>query len=364
MLIGGSPQITGDTLPVWGVDYDGDLVCRALTEETHDVRSFHFATGQPCRFRFEAGQFLTLELPVGGETVFRCYTISSPPTRPETLSITTKRVRGGPASNWLHDHVQPGVRLRATGPSGAFVLPHAPGPGLLFLSGGSGVTPLMSMLRTLFDRAEDRDVVFVHSARSPRDIIFRDELTLMARRLPRLRVAHVVENVDGEPGWPGLVGRLDARTLGLLAPDLMDRGVYCCGPTPYMAGVRALLDQAGFDRSRYHEESFSFEALPGAVHEEVATAEAVAEATFSVTFAKSGKTVACPPGTTVLAAAKAAGLRLPSSCTRGVCGTCKSRMLSGRVDMRHGGGIRPREVDQGMVLICCSRPLEDLVIDR
>jgi ferredoxin-NADP reductase len=364
MLIGSPTQITGDALPIWGVDDDGDLVCRAVTDETHDVRSFHFATDQPRRFRFEAGQFLTLELLIDGETVFRCYTISSPPTRPETLSITTKRVRGGPVSNWLHDHVRPGVRLRATGPSGTFVLPRASEAGLLLLSGGSGATPLMSMVRTVFDRAEDRDVVFVHSARSPRDIIFRDELALMARRLPRLRVAHVAESTEGEPGWPGLVGRLDARALGLLAPDLLARDVYCCGPAPYMAGVRALLDQAGFDRSRYHEESFSFEALPGPVLGEVAAAEAVAKATFSVTFAKSGKTVACPPGITVLAAAKAAGLRLPSSCTRGVCGTCKSRMLSGRVDMRHGGGIRPREVDQGMVLICCSRPLEDLVIDR
>lgn len=364
MLIGAPPQATHDALPVWGADFDEALVCRAVTDETHDVRTFHFATERPCRFRFEPGQFLTLELPIDGRTVFRCYTISSPPTRPETLSITTKRVRGGPVSNWLHDHVRPGMSLRATGPSGDFVLPRAPGAGLLFLSGGSGVTPLASMARTLFDRAEDRDVVFVHSARSPRDIIFRDELALMARRLPRLRVAHVVESTGGEPGWPGLVGRLDARALGLLAPDFMGRDVYCCGPAPYMAGVRALLDAAGFDRSRYHEESFSFEALPAAVHEEVAEAEAVAEATFSVTFAKSGKTVACPPGTTVLAAAKAAGLRLPSSCTRGVCGTCKSRMLSGRVDMRHGGGIRPREVEQGMVLICCSRPLEDLMIDR
>ncbi len=330
------------------------------------MRSFHFATERPSRFRFEAGQFVTLELPTGGGTVFRCYTISSAPTRPETVSITSKRVPGGTGSNWLHDNLRPGMQLRATGPSGVFVLPHARAAKLLFLSGGSGTTPLMSMARTLFDRAEDRDVAFVHSARTPADIIFRDELALMARRLPRLRVAHVVEGTSGEPGWPGLIGRLDLPMLGLLVPDLLEREVLCCGPAPYMAAVRAMLDQAGFDRSRYHEESFSFEELPGVVVEEVIGAEEVieAETAFSVTFAKSGKTVACPPGMTVLAAARQAGLRLPSSCTRGVCGTCKSRMLSGRVDMQHGGGIRPREIDQGMVLICCSRPLEDVVIDR
>jgi ferredoxin-NADP reductase len=356
-------QVSGDVLPVWGVECDAALVCRAVVQETHDVRSFHFAAERPCRFRFEAGQFLTLELPVGDATVLRCYTISSPPTRPETLSITSKRVPGGPVSNWLHDSLRPGMRLRALGPSGDFVLPRT-SRALLLLSGGSGVTPLMSMLRTLFDRAEDRDVVFVHSARTPGDIVFRDELALLARRLPRLRVAHVVESTAGEPGWPGLVGRLDLRALAVLVPDLPEREVLCCGPAPYMAGVRALLQQTGFDRGRYHEESFSFEALPGPVAAAVVAGEAVAGATFSVTFARSGTAVACPPGTTVLAAAKAAGLRLPSACTRGVCGTCKSRMLSGRVDMRHGGGIRPREIEQGMILICCSHPLENLVIDR
>ena len=177
-------------------------------------------------------------------------------------------------------------------------------------------------------------------------------------------MAHITESTEGEPGWPGLVGRLDARALGLLAPDFMAREVYCCGPAPYMAGVRALLDQAGFDRSRHHEESFSFEALPDSVHEEAAAAEAVAEATFSVTFAKSGKVVACPPAPPCSPRRRRPGCACRPPARAGSCGTCKSRMLSGRVDMRHGGGIRPREVDQGMVLICCSRPLEDLVIDR
>ena len=358
MLIGASPRTSNDTLPVWGTDCDDDLVCRGVTDETHDVRSFHFAAERPCLFRFDAGQFVTLELPQGPQPVFRCYTIASPPTRPETITITSKRVTSGPVSNWLHDTVRPGTRLRATGPSGTFVLPRAPDRKLLFLSAGVGVTPLMSMARTLSDRAEDRDLLFVHSARTPADIVFRDELPLLARRLPRFRVVHVVERVGNEPGWPGLCGRLSTPMLTLLAPDLLERDVYCCGPAPYMAAVRALLDEAGFDRSRYHEESFAFD--------QPATAEPVPDtvAGFTVSFAKSGASVVCPPGMTILAAAKQAGLRLPQSCTRGVCGTCKSRMLSGRVDMQHGGGIRPREVEQGLVLICCSTPIQDVVIDR
>ena len=364
MLIGMPPTTTQDALPIWGKDCEDDLVCRAVTDETADVRTFHFGAERPAHFRFDPGQFLTLEMPVGSETIFRCYTISSPPTRPETVSISTKRVPGGSVSNWLHDTMRPGMRLRATGPSGEFVLPQASLSKLLFLSGGIGATPAMSMVRALFDRAEDRDVLFLHSARSPADIVFRDELALMARRLPRLRVAHVVERTDGEPGWPGLTGRLDGRMLAMLAPDVTEREIYCCGPAPYMAAVRAMLDAAGLDRGRYHEESFSFEHLPSDVKDDVRESEAKVEAGFSITFAKSNKTLQCDANTTVLDAARQAGLRLPHACAKGVCGTCKSRMTSGRVDMRHGGGIRPREIDQGFVLICCSRPLEDLVIDR
>jgi ferredoxin-NADP reductase len=298
MLINAS---TTEILPVWGEDTQGELVCRAVTDETHDVRSFHFTSAQPNRFSFAAGQFLTFELPIGGQTVYRCYTISSPPSRSGTISITVKRVARGPVSNWLHDRVRPGTRLRATGPSGDFVLPPDGDEKLLLLSAGSGVTPLMSMARMLFDHAQDRDVVFIHSARSPADIVFREELALLARRLPRLRVAHIVEGKADEPGWPGLLGRLDGRILDLLVPDMRTRDVYCCGPAPYMANVRALLDQAGCDKARYHQESFSFEALPDPIQADVSRAET--EALFSVTFAKSGQTVACGARMTVLAAA-------------------------------------------------------------
>ena len=89
-----------------------------------------------------------------------------------------------------------------------------------------------------------------------------------------------------------------------------------------------------------------------------------AAAGFTVSFAKSGRVIVCPPGSTVLAAARAAGVRLPFACSKGVCGTCKSRLLSGTVELKHGGGIRQREIDEGLTLLCCARPTTDLVVDR
>ncbi|MBD5803268.1 3-ketosteroid-9-alpha-hydroxylase reductase subunit [Azoarcus sp. Aa7] len=351
----------------WDSDEDDVLICCQVRQETHDVKSFLFRPRSPGLIRFLPGQFLTLELEVDGETVNRCYTVSSPPTRPDTLSITVKRVPGGKVSNWLHDHLAPGMSLRALGPNGDFSCALHPAGKYLFLSGGSGITPLMSMSRSFHDLGEDRDVVFVHSARTPADIIFRRELGLLAANQPRFRTALVCEGRGSEAEWSAPTGYLDLQLLARIAPDFAEREVFCCGPAPYMAAVRALLTEGGFDMARYHEESFSFADLPGEpANEDSASAVVTAcEAVgFSVEFSKSGHKVACAPGQKVLEAARAAGLRLPSSCAKGMCGTCKSRLVSGEVHMEHGGGIRQREIDQGYILPCCSTPLSDLVIER
>lgn len=354
--------------PLWNTEEDDVLLCCQVRQETHDVKSFIFRPRTPGLVRFLPGQFLTLELEIDGETINRCYTISSSPTRPDTLSITVKRVPGGTVSNWLHDNLTAGMSVRALGPSGEFACALHPAGKYLFLSGGSGITPLMSMSRSFHDLGEDRDVVFVHSARTPADIVFRRELGLLAANQPGFRTAFVCEGRGSEPEWASPTGYLDLALLKRIAPDFAEREVFCCGPAPYMAAVRALLGEGGFDMKHYHEESFSFADAPGeqegegvSLTEETAAVEVTG---FSVEFAKSGRTVVCAPGQKLLDAARAAGLRLPSSCAKGVCGTCKSRLVSGEVDMVHGGGIRQREIDQGLILPCCSTPRSDLVIER
>ncbi len=347
--------------PVWDTARDEQLVCVAVRRETHDVATFVFAATEPRLFRFQPGQFMTFELAECG--LQRCYTIASPPTRPYRIEVTAKRTPGGAGSGWLHDAMQPGTRVAASGPHGAFTFAPAPGGRALFLSAGSGITPLMSMARTVHDLGSDADVLFVHSARTPADLVFADELATMARRPGFTRVS-IVETVPAGAAWDGLRGRLSPAMLSVLVPDLHLREVFCCGPAPYMAAVRAMLDAAGFDTTRYHEESFAFAGLDAAPLEPVATAAEQDRPAFTVAFARSGRTVACPSGSTILAAARAAGLRLPSACNKGVCGTCKSRLVSGAVVLRHGGGIRQREIDAGLTLLCCARPASDLVVDR
>jgi ferredoxin len=141
-----------------------------------------------------------------------------------------------------------------------------------------------------------------------------------------------------------------------------------------MAAVRRVLAEAGYDMANYREESFDFDSLP--VTEQAAAdplhlADGRGEAqaadsgvtTFNVEFVRSGRSIACRADQNVLDAATAAGMRLASSCTQGMCGTCKSTMIDGSVDMQHNGGIRPKEVAQNKILICCSKPLSDLRIE-
>ena len=161
--------------------------------------------------------------------------------------------------------------------------------------------------------------------------------------------------------WLGYRGRLTLPLLREIAPDFMQREILTCGPAPFMGAIRAILQEAGSNPARYHQESFNFAELSDSLPEEAVIAPLEG---FEIRFAKSERTIICGPDKTILQAAKEAGLRLPSACARGMCGTCKSRMIAGQVDMKHEGGIRQREIDQGMVLICCSKPLKDTVIDR
>lgn len=294
----------------WTSDVEETLVCCHVRQETHDVKSFFFRSPQGRAFAFEPGQFITLELDIDGETINRCYTISSSPARPHTISITVKRVPGGKVSNWLHDNLQPGAAIRVLGPAGEFTCARHPARKFLFLSAGSGITPLMSMSRAHHDLAEDRDIVFVHSARTPDDIIFARELDLIASNHTNFRTSFIVERVGARTNWPGVTGFLSLSLLKLIAPDFMEREIFTCGPAPYMKAVRALLDEAGFDRKQYHEESFSFETLAQPAGEALPAAPATSDdggeaaQQFTVSFAKSNREIVCGSAQHVLDAAR------------------------------------------------------------
>lgn len=334
------------------------LQCDMVIPETDGCMTFAFRAPSGAWFDYLPGQFLTLELPVPGGPLLRTYTISSSPSRPLSISVTVKAQGGSLGTRWMLDHLKPGMRIKAHGPAGVFSFHRHKAKKYLFISAGSGITPMMSMTTWAWDSGEMPDITFVHAARRPSDIIFRQRLEGFAARVPGLQLRFTVEEVEPFTVWPGFRGRLNQIMLGLMAPDYLDREVFCCGPAPFMQAVREMLQSLGYDMARYHEESFAA-PQPEEVPVELVPPAAAAE----VTFAGSDKTIATDGTETLLAVAKRAGLNIPSSCNFGLCGTCKVRKVSGSVSMVHNGGISDEEIDAGLVLACCAKPQGAVVLD-
>jgi glycine betaine catabolism B len=381
----------------------GDLTvhCARIVQETADVKTFTFVAEPPVLFNYKPGQFVTLELEINGEPVLRSYSISSTPSRPRTLEITVKRVPApaealhlspGLVSNWLHDNLKVGSQIKLSGPLGKFTCQPDPAQNpaqkLLLISAGSGITPVMSMSRWIADTVQPSDVVFFHCTRTPRDVIFRQELEMMAARLPNFRLA--LSTTRPEPGhpWFGFTGRITATLLQMIAPDVQERVIYVCGPTGFMQEVKALVEGLGFPMQNYHEESFGApkkaQKPQSAEHLAVASAAAIAPPSHRlapllasppspskaaasqsvVLFSQSGKQVAYDGTESILELAEQEGIKIRSNCRQGVCGACKKRKLEGEVKYEsEPDALEQSEQDEGYILSCIAAPVGRVVIE-
>ena len=388
----------------------------AVIDETADVKTFVFRPEGGGWFSYKPGQFVTLELPVPGGPVWRTYTLSSTPTRPFSASVTVKAQAGSIGTRWMFDTLIPGMTLTASGPAGHFSHWNHLAERYLFLSAGSGITPMMSMLRSMADTAPASDVAFLTCGRTPGDLLFRDELEMLARQMPNLALGLMAERKSAADRWHGLTGRIDMARLKFLVRDYRQREIFCCGPEPFMAGVRLMLEDAGFDMRHYHEESFGAPSkaqtqpqtkVQTQTQVQATTAKAASAATpmtndaidgdamdgrvpsqvpgeafpadtpaqdgaasagldgegVHLQFSRSDVTTTCAPGTTLLEAARAAAVRIPAACEAGMCGTCKVKKTAGDVTMTHNGGISEAEIADGYVLACCSQPVTAVTIE-
>lgn len=345
---------------------DEPLECVHVLHEMANVVTVCFQAPSGRSFKFDAGQFITLEIPAPKGTVYRTYTISSSPSRPMSITITAKAQADSIGTRWMIDHLKPGMQLKAMGPSGVFTHSNHPAQKYLFISAGSGITPMMSMTTDMYDKGRAMDVVFVNCALRPSEIIFKDRLEHMASRMEGIDIKWVVEERDPFRPWTGYQGRFNQLILGLVAPDYLEREVFCCGPEPFMLAVREALSILGYDMDRYHQESFH--APEGPVNEALYDAsedDSLIQDNLKaeVTFDLSGKTVISSETETILTAARDADVAIPTGCTFGVCGTCKIKKIKGDVQMAHSGGIMDDEIDEGYILACCSYPKGDVVLD-
>jgi ferredoxin-NADP reductase len=333
------------------------LRCVQIVDETHDVRTFRFVSVPPKLFVYKPGQFMTLEVMVEGKVVRRSYTISTSPSRPLVISVTVKRVDGGTISNWLHDNLKVGDTLFADGPHGRFSCFEDERNRFLFISGGSGVTPVMSMSRWLADTSYTADIHFLHFARSPMDLIFEHELRLIERNYPTFRAEFIVSNAGPAADWTGRMGHISAELVSAMCPDFQTRSVYVCGPAPFMEATKRIFEGLGFDMGRFHLESF------GGVPRDPKAAAADAGVAAKVTFATSNIEVNCKGSDYLLDLAIAANVPVAFSCRAGQCGTCKIVLLKGTVEQDNTDGLTPTDANEGFILSCQARPKGEVVVD-
>jgi 3-ketosteroid 9alpha-monooxygenase subunit B len=334
------------------------LVVREVVHETADARSVVFEVPADLaeRFRYAPGQFLTVRVPGdGGRSAARCYSLASAPELDEHLTVTVKRVAGGAVSNWICDTLEAGHELEVLPPAGRFT-PRTLDADLLLFAGGSGITPIMSITRSVLERGSG-SVVMVYANRDESSVIFAGALRELTARFPeRLTVLHLLESVEGLPTV--------ARLRALAAPHIDRDAAFICGPGPYMDAVTTALDEAGMAKDRIVVERFlSLSTDPFAnVPETVADpADDVDAARLTVTLDGERRELAWPRATPLLDLLRAAGMEAPFSCREGACSACACKVKSGEIAMTRNDVLEAEDLDEGWVLGCQAHPVTDQV---
>ncbi|MFD8352275.1 2Fe-2S iron-sulfur cluster-binding protein [Streptomyces coelicoflavus] len=334
----------------------GPLTVRVVKviRETADAHSLVLEPAEEDRaaFAYRPGQFLTLRVPSerdGGAA--RCYSLCSSPVRDELLKVTVKRTAGGYASHWICDHVTEGDTLQVLRPAGTFT-PDTLDGDFLLLAAGSGITPVMSILTSALHAGTGR-VTLVYANRDERSVIFREELTALAREYgDRLTVLHWLESLQGRPTAPG---------LRALAAPYADRPAFVCGPGPFMDLATGALAGLGVPAGRITVERFT--SLTGDPFAEPGDdPEADTEgpvSTAEVELDGESRTVDWPRGKPLLDVLLAAGLDAPYSCREGACSACACVLVEGEVVMERNEVLDAQDLADGLVLACQARPVSD-----
>ena len=343
--------------------WKGELLIARIFDETHDVKTFRLVApdGGPLPFEHTAGQYINLHLTIDGKRVNRSYTIASSPTRNAYCEISVKRARFG--SVHLHETWREGQRVKVSAPAGKFVFAGGPGDAerVVLIAGGIGITPMMSVVRSLTDRGWKGEMYLLFSVRKPADVVFADELAYLERRFPNLHVKITVTEASAD--WSGARGQITKEMIAGFVPGLARGPVMLCGPDPMMTAMRRLFVELGVPDAEIHQEAFistpPIEPGPdGAMPDEPLEPGALA----NITFRRAGKT-AEQTELTVLEAAEGCGVAIPFECRSGICGQCKTRLVSGKVAMEVQDALTAADRSKGLILACQARATRDIVVD-
>lgn len=339
-----------------------------IRRETPDTVSVAFDVPETLRdtFRFTQGQYLTLRTEIGGEEVRRSYSICTGTDEGE-LRVAIKKVEGGLFGTFASERLQVGDTLESMAPTGRFYTALDPAHRNLYVAfaAGSGITPVMSILKTTLKQEPQSRFILFYGNRSFDHIIFREQLDELKNRYPdRLAVHHVLSRES--LGSDLFRGRIDGEKCASYARLLFRAedvdAYFLCGPEEMIFGVKDTLAELGVDPKRVHFELFT---TSGA--KKTAQTAAAAKDVFdaSITVIQDGTRLdfnLTSDGSTLLDAAMRAGADLPFSCKGGVCSTCKAKVLEGEVNMEVNYGLEPDEVAAGYVLTCQAHPKTKRVV--
>ena len=331
----------------------------SVIAESPGIKTFRLA--RPEGFDFTPGQFLTVRLRADGKDVVRCYSLSSAPAARGYLEISVRKQ--GRVSNALHALARPGSVLSVRAPAGAFTYPGGDDRPLVLFGGGIGITPLMSMLRHALLTEPTRPVTLLYSAKELGEFAFRDELLTLARRHDQLQVCFAVTRGDAPPDM--YRGRIDETLITSTVPDIREAVSMICGPQAMIDGLTATLQAMGVPADQVRSERFEAAIAASAGRPSGAAApepEPPGGEAFQVRERRSSKAATAAPGQTLLDAADAHGLEIPSLCRAGVCGTCRTKVLEGEVSCE-GGILDADDRAAGHVLACVASPRSHCVIE-
>jgi glycine betaine catabolism B len=342
--------------------WSGELKLARVVQETHDVKTFRFVApdGGPLPFEHIAGQYLNLKLTIDGKRVNRSYTIASPPTRRDYCEISVKKVPNGYGSKHLHETWNEGDLIKIGAPAGKFHFAGHESDRIVLIAGGIGITPMMSVVRSLTDRGWRGDMYLLFSVRLVKDIVFRDELAQLQAAHRNLRVCYTV-SADPDTAWEGPRGNISRELIESFVPNLTRGPIMVCGPDPMMTAMRKLLVGMGIADEEIHQEAFVSPPMPKEGEPE--PADVVPEGVRNLTFKRAGKSVLLTNGLTVLEAAEECGVDLAFECRSGICGQCKTRVISGRVAMEVQDALTAADKSKGLVLACQAVCTQDTVVD-